>query len=667
MANQVSARSGGGAQIFELHVGVSNGQASVDGLSQLAGPSLTNSASAERIIIVDWAAATGIGIDLESDYDAGAIAGLIEPYLVGTIPAAGVNNPFAESPIHLIGHSRGASLVSALAGDLGRDGIWVDQLTTLDPHPVYPDPSVVVSGNVLFADNYYETDAIPISGSAVAGAHETNLTGGGWGHSGIHDYYENTIAASANYGFGWSLLGATARPSDGVYSAANTSGGIWDNITILNQTSSISVAQGTSIPVQTRFLDSNKNATITLRFDSDANPYKGSVTTGSASTANTTVSGDGQWNPSLSTSSLAPGTYRIFATIANGSRTRYFYAPGKVTITAIPDTTKPVASATVSNVTVAGSNSFSFSVTYSDNIGVNVSSIGNPDIRVTGPNGFSQFATLVGLDNGTNGTPRKASYRIRPPGGTWDVADNGTYTLTLQAGEVTDTSGNAVSAGTLKTFTTSIVAAPATGTISGVVFYDGNGNGIKDSSERTALPARIYLDLNKNGSYDSASEPSAVSSAKSGNYALGGVAPGTYYVRQVLPSGYRQTLGNYTLVVSAGQNQNGKLFGDTGTFVISGTAFNGLNSNKAQNAGEKGLRRRSVFLDANNDGILESKTELSLLTNSKGSFAFSALPPGKYALRIVPQTGWNSTTVTFYSFNFTNHEVGSGKVFGQKK
>ena len=40
------------------------------------------------------------------------------------------------SPIHLIGHSRGASSVGALAEDLGQAGIWVDQVTYLDTHPL---------------------------------------------------------------------------------------------------------------------------------------------------------------------------------------------------------------------------------------------------------------------------------------------------------------------------------------------------------------------------------------------------------------------------------------------------------------------------------------------------------------------------------------------------
>ena len=39
-------------------------------------------------------------------------------------------------PVDLIGHSRGASLNTELARKLAERGIWVDDFTSLDPHPV---------------------------------------------------------------------------------------------------------------------------------------------------------------------------------------------------------------------------------------------------------------------------------------------------------------------------------------------------------------------------------------------------------------------------------------------------------------------------------------------------------------------------------------------------
>jgi sugar lactone lactonase YvrE len=99
-----------------------------------------------------------------------------------------------------------------------------------------------------------------------------------------------------------------------------------------------------------------------------------------------------------------------------------------------------------------------FTVEYADNTAVDVSSLDSSDIRVTGPNNFSQLATFLSVTSGGNGTPRTATYQINAPGGSWDAADNGTYTLGLAASQVLDTSGNAASAVNLGNFN---VSAPA--------------------------------------------------------------------------------------------------------------------------------------------------------------------------------------------------------------
>ena len=79
-------------------------------------------------------------------------------------------------------------------------------------------------------------------------------------------------------------------------------------------------------------------------------------------------------------------------------------------------------------------------MTYADNVAVNVSTLDSNDVRVTGPNNYSQLATFLSVDNASNGTPRTATYQITAPGGTWDPTDNGTYILVVQAGQVADTS-----------------------------------------------------------------------------------------------------------------------------------------------------------------------------------------------------------------------------------
>jgi glucose/arabinose dehydrogenase len=124
--------------------------------------------------------------------------------------------------------------------------------------------------------------------------------------------------------------------------------------------------------------------------------------------------------------------------------------------TGSPDPIAPTASVNASNLTAGNSNNYTFTVTYSDNTAVNVSSLDSSDIQVTSSNGFSQVATLVNVDNNTNGTPRTATYRINAPGTTWTTANNGSYSIGLLANQVRDTAGNFASAGTLGNFSINI-------------------------------------------------------------------------------------------------------------------------------------------------------------------------------------------------------------------
>src|SRR5262249_38841261 len=112
------------------------------------------------------------------------------------------------------------------------------------------------------------------------------------------------------------------------------------------------------------------------------------------------------------------------------------------------------AAGTFSDITTGFGTTYTFTVSYTDNTAIDVSSLDGHDVQVTGPNGFSQLASFVGVNPTTNGSPRSATYRITAPGGTWTTDDNGTYTVAVQPGQVTDTGtpANPVPAGNLGTF-----------------------------------------------------------------------------------------------------------------------------------------------------------------------------------------------------------------------
>jgi hypothetical protein len=95
---------------------------------------------------------------------------------------------------------------------------------------------------------------------------------------------------------------------------------------------------------------------------------------------------------------------------------------------------------------------YTFTVRYSDNNAIDVSTLDTNDIRVIGPNGFEQLAEFVGVNDTNNGTPRMARYRFAAPGGSWNAADNGVYNLSIEPNQVSDTSGNFVADGLLRVF-----------------------------------------------------------------------------------------------------------------------------------------------------------------------------------------------------------------------
>jgi hypothetical protein len=131
--------------------------------------------------------------------------------------------------------------------------------------------------------------------------------------------------------------------------------------------------------------------------------------------------------------------------------------------TFVVDTVAPTAALTAPNVTANGGETYTFTVTYTDNLGLSVATLDNSDVKVTGPRGYRQLAALVSVDVNTDGTPRTATYQITPKGGAWSAANNGVFTVSIQPKQVKDVGGNSVASGKLGTFTVNVPAAGANG------------------------------------------------------------------------------------------------------------------------------------------------------------------------------------------------------------
>ncbi len=125
------------------------------------------------------------------------------------------------------------------------------------------------------------------------------------------------------------------------------------------------------------------------------------------------------------------------------------------------DTTPPMPTLSVASLTLGGSPSHSCSVSYTDDTAVRLSSLDSTDLVVTGPNGYSNLVEFVGADLPSDGSPITATYSIPAPGGAWDAADNGIYTITLLDDAVEDILNNIAPQTMLGTYDVSIsIASP---------------------------------------------------------------------------------------------------------------------------------------------------------------------------------------------------------------
>ena len=333
---------------------------------------LDQTTAGEAIIKVDWSAISG------ADQNTGPVAQAVVDYL--TAHHNGLPD-FVDLPIQLIGHSKGGSLVSEISKDFGKQGIWVDQMTALDPvggtamdipfvgTQVFGDPVMASYDNVIFVDDYYRTGMQP-AGQSFDGAHVVDLSNivtdsylyGA--HNGVTVYYDATIdpnmtsaggmpvdsswfgntadkPSRTQTGYLFSRLGDGTRPADGLATAfggsasrvsAGQSGSQYANAYGPTISGGNSITSGQSFTLNATYEDRDSAATITFFLDNDNNPLDGtgaeiaSKKLGSVN-APTSVSIDGRAD------GVAGGTYYLGAAITDADgHVRYVYNTSAVTV-----------------------------------------------------------------------------------------------------------------------------------------------------------------------------------------------------------------------------------------------------------------------------------------------------------------------------------------------
>lgn len=165
------------------------------------------------ILVHDWAAASN---DVASGQAEAAADALFGAFINGGY--VDPVNPNQSAEFHLIGHSRGAAVVSEVVQRMGAFNILVDYVTYLDPHDFaeaevpldesFHDPAVQVWSNVLYADNFWQSNDVLVIPSGRSLSHlegdsylynyelsdlEGLGDGGGTRHGQVIDWYFGTI------------------------------------------------------------------------------------------------------------------------------------------------------------------------------------------------------------------------------------------------------------------------------------------------------------------------------------------------------------------------------------------------------------------------------------------------------------------------------------------
>jgi len=364
MCNKMAQyRSVPGTNVSIYQVSVTQPSPGVYSVSQsfLDGVSPPASDSGEILIALDWSTLSSGGTPTTTIASVTAGA-LLNPSFMPDMNG----HALAELPLHLVGHSRGGSVITELARYLGAQGVWVDQVTTLDPHPVSQlgDPPITNYANILFADNYWQSlgDGLLVpNGQAVTGAYNRHLLtlDGGYSssHSDVHLWYHGTIQlttpasdtqatitstertnwwtgleqAGTNAGFLYGLIGggnrfSTLEPAgtglgrivDGMNKVWDLGAGVspnrsrlpidngaWPNLLRLNLTSTnvLPVGSQLSAAFYYQFGSSGGNsAQLQLYLDADSNPFGANQIL----IGSTTLSGTGTNNVNFTTAFPTP-------------------------------------------------------------------------------------------------------------------------------------------------------------------------------------------------------------------------------------------------------------------------------------------------------------------------------------------------------------------------
>jgi choice-of-anchor A domain-containing protein len=298
------------------------------------------------------------------------------------------------------------------------------------------------------------------------------------------------------------------------------------------------------------------------------------------------------------------------------------------------------------------------------------------------------YLSVDGVQVGTSVTPTFANgWVLLRATYTAPTTANRVFAIVLSANNVyndyaiDDVSINACSAAILK--------------LGNLVWWDVNGNGLKDTNEPGVAGAtvKLYADANSDNVPDAVAIATTTTDAN-GNYSFSNLFAGNYIVGVTMPTGYVPTsttvnssnpnsdtdndnngvttvgselrsnyitlsAGNEPATAVDGDDTNGNLtldFGLKGTLNLGNLVWNDTNTDGDYDQYEPGVGAVSVLLyrDANGDNVADGAAIATTTTNAQGIYNFTGLIPGNYIVGMVIPAGYIRSNLIATSNNPNN-------------
>jgi hypothetical protein len=184
------------------------------------------------------------------------------------------------------------------------------------------------------------------------------------------------------------------------------------------------------------------------------------------------------------------------------------------------------------------------------------------------------------------------------------------------------------------------------GGLSGFVYCDGNGDGLKQAGE----PGITGVKLTLTGTTAQGPVSLMATSDANGAYSFTNLQPGTYTITETQPAGYADgldavgslggTLANDAIsAIVLNNNSNGinYNFGEGCNGALSGFVFCDTNNDGNKQAGEGGIPNVAIQLTGTDT---QGPVNLTTSTDANGSYSFSNLRPGNYTLKETQPAGF---------------------------